>query len=178
MPFKRPNWPPHIEYFNPELCVQNFSDDASLHSENEEMMVDTAVAHRQPKFEKKNPATVIEHFNPIRLQPRLVPTAVEAEYAPSPPKQESKRRKISGSSKPQKLHPAKEENTKTSSSAGRNPREVQVLSENGELLHLFQSCSEAGRRMNITRTRISRGKIAPMISSQSFYLSVQPSAER
>ena len=183
MPFKRPNWPPHIEHFNPEFFIQNFYDDNPLESDDEET---TEASHRRGKFQTKNPATFIEHFNPIPLQPRPVSAAVEANHngndkqvMPSSPakQQENKRRKISGSSKPQKLRPVQEENENMSSGAGRKPRQVQVCSQNGEVLHLFDSCSEAGRQMNVTRTRIGRGEIVLTMVAKALSMYVQLSTE-
>jgi hypothetical protein len=82
-------------------------------------------------------------------------------------KQESKRRKVNGSGKPQKLVDMEDRKPSLSIKrgdddvAGRKTRyrEVQVSSPRRHILmHSFPSCSEAARQMDIARSRIGRGE--------------------
>ena len=103
------------------------------------------------------PEVDFEHFS----------EASSVQHSP-PPQQEIKRRKISGSRQPQKRYSTGNSNaaeaffdSKNPNNGGvplttNRPREVGVFSKAGVRLHLFPSCSEASRAMDINRSKISR----------------------
>jgi hypothetical protein len=151
------SFPSNIEYYNPNMMAFSPSeaeDDAS-HEEDTPSPSPKRTTQRKPL-----------PFVPINLE-HFQPPAADSETASfSEPKQETKRRKANGSSKPVPIHATEGQDataaaTKTSTNnkgSSRRLREVQVFSQSGEMMYAFPNCAEAARKMDITRSRINRGK--------------------
>ena len=145
-------WPSHIEHYNLELALQ--TDFGSIEFEDDSID-ETPVKKRDLRESTVTAATTaaIEHFNPID------PSEVSANKAASITtlKQETKRRKSNCSSKPQKIYNANA-NDKHGNKTNRKIREVRVYSEGGVMLHTFPNCAEAGRSMDVGRSKINNGE--------------------
>ncbi|KAL3783162.1 hypothetical protein HJC23_001512 [Cyclotella cryptica] len=163
----------NIEYYNPAS-----SKDNSAHAEQ--------IETESPGAKNLDPTRMmqtiqIEHWHPGLYQPSPVPIRARKARKNVPAdssgaetssnsvfKHEAKRRKVNGSVKPQK-HFDPEDSKPTSTikrtndevaSSKTKSREVQVSSPNGHTLHhSFLSCSEAARRMDVSRSKISRGEV-------------------
>ena len=145
----------HIEFYDMRLAMQtNFSDTESIDSDCDNQPSMTAMDD-----ESSNTLERWENRKERKRDNNAPSSIAEAMFSISTT-QETKRRKVNGSSKPVKMFDTgaanKSKTKKVTSTANTTKREVQVYSPSGRLAHSFATCSEAARRLNIGRSRITR----------------------